>query len=181
MAVGGKLSGQKNLADGATSAEAISDAVALGSTEKINGVEYFKYGSDYYYKADIKTYKGGHGDYISYIATGTTYFKKYKTGGLADYTGPAWLDGTKSKPELVLNQKETQNFLQLKDVLSSFMKQGANVFDNSSSNGDTIYDISISVESIANDYDVDQVANKVKQIISSDAAYRNSTMIQRLR
>lgn len=181
MAVGGKLSGQKNLADGATSAEAISDAVALGSTEKINGVEYFKYGSDYYYKADIKTYKGGHGDYISYIAASTTYFKKYKTGGLADYTGPAWLDGTKSKPELVLNQKETQNFLQLKDVLSSFMKQGTNMFDNSSSNGDTIYDISISVESIANDYDVDQVANRVKQIISSDAAYRNSTMIQRLR
>jgi hypothetical protein len=27
----------------------------------------------------------------------------YKTGGLADFTGPAWLDGTKSKPEYVLN------------------------------------------------------------------------------
>jgi hypothetical protein len=27
----------------------------------------------------------------------------YKTGGLVDFTGPAWLDGTKSKPEIVLN------------------------------------------------------------------------------
>jgi hypothetical protein len=27
----------------------------------------------------------------------------YKTGGLADFTGPAWLDGTKARPELVLN------------------------------------------------------------------------------
>jgi peptidoglycan hydrolase-like protein with peptidoglycan-binding domain len=27
----------------------------------------------------------------------------YKTGGLADFTGPAWLDGTKSKPEYILN------------------------------------------------------------------------------
>jgi hypothetical protein len=27
----------------------------------------------------------------------------YKTGGLADFTGPAWLDGTKARPEMVLN------------------------------------------------------------------------------
>jgi hypothetical protein len=45
--------------------------------------------------------------------SGTTgWFKKsevkaYKTGGLADFTGPAWLDGTKSRPELVLNAKDT--------------------------------------------------------------------------
>jgi peptidoglycan hydrolase-like protein with peptidoglycan-binding domain len=31
----------------------------------------------------------------------------YKTGGLADFTGPAWLDGTKARPEMVLNQKDT--------------------------------------------------------------------------
>ena len=42
---------------------------------------------------------------------------KFKTGGLADFTGPAWLDGTKSKPELVLNQKDTQNFIALKNIL----------------------------------------------------------------
>jgi hypothetical protein len=32
-----------------------------------------------------------------------TKLKAYKTGGLADFTGPAWLDGTKSRPEIVLN------------------------------------------------------------------------------
>lgn len=36
---------------------------------------------------------------------------KFRTGGLADFTGPAWLDGTKSKPELVLNSRDTQNLL----------------------------------------------------------------------
>jgi hypothetical protein len=36
---------------------------------------------------------------------------KYETGGLADFTGPAWLDGTKSRPELVLNARDTQNFI----------------------------------------------------------------------
>jgi hypothetical protein len=36
---------------------------------------------------------------------------KYETGGLADFTGPAWLDGTKSSPELVLNAVDTKNFI----------------------------------------------------------------------
>lgn len=35
----------------------------------------------------------------------------YATGGIADFTGPAWLDGTKSKPELVLSASDTQNIL----------------------------------------------------------------------
>lgn len=44
--------------------------------------------------------------------------KKYKKGGLADYTGLAWMDGTKSKPEAVLNAEDTQNFIALRDVLA---------------------------------------------------------------
>ena len=35
----------------------------------------------------------------------------FKTGGLANFTGPAWLDGTKAKPELVLNAQDTKNFI----------------------------------------------------------------------
>jgi hypothetical protein len=31
----------------------------------------------------------------------------FETGGLADFTGPAWLDGTRSNPELVLNARDT--------------------------------------------------------------------------
>lgn len=38
-------------------------------------------------------------------------YMAYATGGIADFTGPAWLDGTKSKPELVLNSGDTQNLL----------------------------------------------------------------------
>lgn len=41
----------------------------------------------------------------------------YKTGGLNTDTGLAWLDGTPSSPELVLNSQDTQNFLQLTDLL----------------------------------------------------------------
>ena len=57
------------------------------------------------------------------LSSGTSgWFKKsdvkaYKTGGLLDETGIFWGDGTKSKPELVLNAKDTENFIELKDVL----------------------------------------------------------------
>lgn len=41
----------------------------------------------------------------------------YKTGGLNTNTGLAWLDGTPSNPELVLNSQDTQNFLKLTNLL----------------------------------------------------------------
>ena len=97
-----------------------------------------------------------------------------KTGGLADFTGPAWLDGTKARPELVLNQKDTQNFIQLKDILASLMTGSHTSTEN---NGDITYDIDINVESIGSDYDVEQVANKVKSLINEDARYRNNNAV----
>lgn len=159
------------------------------NSEKLFGEDFISYNGYYYKYSDVKTRqvtsaKDKNGNvqkgYQAYLPYKSQSYKKYKTGGLADYTGPAWLDGTKSRPELVLNQKDTQNFLQLKDVLGAFMKQNK-VTNNSTSVGDTVYDISISVEKLTSDYDVEQVATKIKQMISSDAAYRNSTMIQRLR
>lgn len=52
----------------------------------------------------------------------TGWFKKgdvkaYKTGGLVDETGLAWLDGTKRKPEMVLDAKDTENLIELKTLL----------------------------------------------------------------
>ena len=43
--------------------------------------------------------------------------KAYKTGGLIDYTGLAQVDGSKTKPELVLNAADTKNFLAIVDKL----------------------------------------------------------------
>lgn len=52
----------------------------------------------------------------------TGWFKKsdvkaYKTGGLVDYTGLAWVDGQKKKPEAFLNAQDTENISELKDTL----------------------------------------------------------------
>ena len=99
----------------------------------------------------------------------------YETGGLADFTGPAWLDGTKARPELVLNARDTENFIQLKDILSSILNGTSNT--STENNGDISYDIDINVESIGSDYDVEQIANKVKTMIGEDARYRNNNMV----
>ena len=105
------------------------------------------------------------------------YYGKFKQGGLADFTGPAWLDGTKSRPELVLNQKDTQNFIQLKDILASIMERGSTSNSSTENNGDITYDIDINVETIGSDYDVEQVANKVKSLIGENARYRNNNTV----
>lgn len=104
--------------------------------------------------------------------------KQYLTGGLADYTGLAWLDGSKSKPELVLNAKDTENFITLKDILSDVLKGGLSRTKNS---GDNYYDFHITIEEIANDYDVEKMIQKIKEEINNDARYRNVNAINLLR
>ena len=103
----------------------------------------------------------------------------YKKGGLADFTGPAWLDGTKSKPELVLNAQDTQNFIALKNVLSDLMS--SNFSGNIPKGGDNYYEVNIQVDELSNDYDVDQLAARVKKILSDDGRYRNVNSINLLR
>ena len=105
-------------------------------------------------------------------------FKAYKTGGLADFTGPAWLDGTKSKPEYILNAEQTKAFFTLVDVLGGLQTRG---LQSSQNTGDSNYDIDINVESIGSDYDVEQLAGKIKSLINEDARYRNNNAISLMR
>ena len=98
----------------------------------------------------------------------------YKKGGLATFTGPAWLDGTKSRPEAVLNARDTENFLQLRDILGEVLTKTKDLGNsNSENNGDNYYDIDIQVDRLSNDYDVDQLVRKIKKEITKDANYRN--------
>lgn len=126
---------------------------------------------------------------MEYDKTWDPYYKKrttkYATGGLNTQTGPAWLDGTFTKPELVLNSKDTANFLELRDLLRalqiSIKSPHRDITDNNKNNGDNYYEIDINVESIADDYDVAKMADKIKKLISQDALYRNGNAINRLR
>ena len=111
----------------------------------------------------------------------STGIKKYAVGGLANYTGPAWLDGTPSKPELVLNATDTKNFVALRDVLSEATKRGAFSKDTDEEYNNMVLDIDIHVDEIANDYDVDQLVKRVKKDILQEAKSRNVTTVGRRR
>jgi hypothetical protein len=87
----------------------------------------------------------------------TSRLKKFKQGGLADFTGPAWLDGTKARPEMVLNARDTENFIQLKNILADIL-EGAGTMskqENNKTNQVNSFDIDINVENISDDYDVE--------------------------
>ena len=78
-------------------------------------------------------------------------------------------DGTASR--------ETENFIKLKDTLSSLRKTTS----SSSINSNDIININIDVKEIANDYDVDQMINRVKKEITKAASNRNVNTISRRR
>ena len=103
----------------------------------------------------------------------------YATGGLNTTTGPAWLDGTKSKPELVLNAKDTQNFLTLKDILSEVMANSSST-DGTAKKGDTYINVSVQAE-LSNDYDVEKLTKKIKDEIYKDGSYRGVNIIHKIR
>ena len=96
--------------------------------------------------------------------------KAYKEGGLVDYTGLAWVDGTKSKPESFLDARDTENFAQLANTLNDVRTSTRNVNQN---DGDSYYDVDITVESVASDYDVDRAFKRFEHKVNEAAGYRN--------
>ena len=141
---------------------------------------YLKKGEGYYWYND----KGGSGS-VEYVSGAPIYSEdifKYKQGGLADFTGPAWLDGTKAQPEMVLNARDTANFIQLKDILSEILTGTRTIQGNNTQSAQTsTFDIDINVEKIEDDYDVEQLANKIRSMLYDDASYRNVNDVSRMR
>lgn len=156
-------------------------------TQESNGKKYLGYitkaGSDWY-KINVAEFDKAYDGAVDSFFPSYNNLRKngynlwqYKSGGLADFTGPAWLDGTKSSPELVLNAQDTQNFIALKDILASILNNNTPFDTKKSNGGDNYYDINIEVDEVASDYDVDQIADRIKEIIYEDATYRNVSII----
>lgn len=119
------------------------------------------------------------GNTTGYMAS--QYLKKYLNGGLVDFTGPAWVDGSKSAPEAFLDAQDTRNFAQLKDILASLLRADrfkANEVSTARGGDCTIY---VTVDQIASDYDVDEAVARIKQEIMSGSAYRNINLVNRHR
>lgn len=182
---------------GSSSGSGGSGAFSIGSRVKadpdavIYADSYGGGGGSQYYRNDpiytildenngyyLTRYHGVSGGY-------TGWFRKkdltaYKTGGIADFTGPAWLDGTKSSPELILNARDTENFIALKDILSSIMDRKG-LQNNTQSVGDMYFNIDINVDELSNDYDVEDLSKKIKQELTDSAMYRNVNLVNFIR
>ena len=92
---------------------------------------------------------------------------KYASGGIVDYTGPAWVDGTLDKPEAFLSPEDTQRIGLAAKLLASLpiFNYGSASNAVSSNVGDTSIEIHINVDSLGSDYDVDQLVERVKNDI----------------
>ena len=108
----------------------------------------------------------------------TSGAKKYATGGLVDYTGPAWVDGTPGKPEAFLNANQTA---MIAAFTANLAKMVSGKFPSSNMEAGSNCEINIDIGSIGADYDIDQAINKVKQEIVNSAQFRNVTLLNRRR
>ena len=114
--------------------------------------------------------------------------KYFKYGGIADFTGPAWLDGTKQRPERILNADQTDDFETLvqimddlrnngvsMDVLRSMARWstsisiptslshvGSDAYQGNSANIGDIF-VNITEAQISDDRDIEELANIVGQ------------------
>lgn len=108
----------------------------------------------------------------------TNKAKKYATGGLVNYTGPAWVDGTPGKPEAFLNANQTA---MIASFTANLAKMISGKFPSSNVEAGSNCEINIDIGSIGADYDIDQAINKVKQEIVNSAQFRNVTLLNRRR
>ena len=108
----------------------------------------------------------------------TSGAKKYATGGIVDYTGPAWVDGTPGKPEAFLNANQTA---MIAAFTANLAKMVSGKFPSSNIEAGSNCEINIDIGSIGADYDIDQAINKVKQEIVNSAQFRNITLLNRRR
>lgn len=189
--------GSGNSSDSGSGGSSGSGTISIGSKVKAdpNAVIYADSyggggGSQYYSNDPIYTVLGENNGYYLTRYHGvsggyTGWFRKkdltaYKTGGIADFTGPAWLDGSKSNPELILNARDTENFIALKDILSSIMDRKG-LQNNTQSVGDMYFNIDINVDEISSDYDVEDLSRKIKQELTDSAMYRNVNLVNFIR
>lgn len=88
----------------------------------------------------------------------------YKSGGMVDYTGPAWVDGTPRKPEAFLSAEDTANISRFTDILSYTLDRRTQQSPTTPT-GQTYYNISINVDELGDGYTVDDLMDEVEQRI----------------
>ena len=98
---------------------------------------------------------------------------------MANATGLAWLDGTPSEPEYVLNARQTDAFLKLADVLPQMMNSSAGAATTTF--GGTTINLAVNLDSVNPDYEVDRMVDLLKDKLYDSGSYRNVNSLSFLR
>lgn len=126
------------------------------------------------YSGSGSTYDAAVEDAKKKVAKGATVtgIKQYAVGGLVDYTGPAWVDGSKTKPEAFLSPVDTQMIQSLTKALNfirvdPWTLPNPEMFANNSS---TVGDINITINhaELKDDADYEDVARRVGKAFTKE-------------
>ena len=107
-------------------------------------------------------------------------YSKFAQGGLVNYTGPAWVDGSPSNPEAFLSVDDTRLIGNLVNLLSNIpsLNPNTNPTQFSTSNiGDTTINLTVNFDSVSEDYDADRVIDLMKEKIVEAANYTGANII----
>ena len=91
--------------------------------------------------------------------------KRYLNGGLSDYTGYAYVDGTPEEPEGFLTAEDTRRIGEAAKILSDIPvldrdSESSTVVNNG---GDISVEINLNIDHISSDVDIDEMIKKVKE------------------
>lgn len=155
--------------EGKKSSGGNTQAQSQGGSEKVHTVSRgetlsgiaAKYGTTY---QKLASYNGIANPNLIYAGQ-KIKIPAFMLGGLASFTGPAWLDGTPSKPEAVLNALQTEHFIKFTNALDNMFGNGNVANTTSTVSIDTI---SFNVESMSSPEDgeaaFNMFVNKFKEI-----------------
>lgn len=128
--------------------------------------------------------------------------KKYASGGIANFTGPAWLDGTLSAPERVLNPQQTASFDKLVSIMDEMRLSGVSLealrasmlnpkirvpnlspaIDGTTLSGNiaSIGDINVTIEEaeINDDRDYDEIAQMVGEKFAKEISKQGVNLVK---
>lgn len=116
---------------------------------------------------------------IAADASLTSVFK-YKEGGLVNYTGPAWVDGSPDRPEAFLDSEDTARIGEAAKILADIPWMDRDT-DNASvvtnNGGDVSVEINLNIDHISSDTDIDEMIQRVKDEIVDVARPEGTNVI----
>jgi hypothetical protein len=104
--------------------------------------------------------------------TAKNSIRAYKTGGIADYTGPAWVDGSPQDQERILTPYQNKLFesfvktLEKMATISIPSMPNFGVLETTGANPVSVGDIIVNVDNLDTDDDYEEMADRVCEILT---------------